>query len=630
MVLAKSSAAGLRGDKKVMNGARPDRARNMAQMNVAATPSTFDFAFVDLGIPAQAEGEAGEFRAQQIAAVAATSPVILCANLFAAAMFTWAQWGHFPPILLMLWALPMGLLALYLLVRRWRYRRKGVAVASPRAIRSTETYACLLGFLWALFPALFYEGAPADLKTLIIGMTLASAGIGAFALSAVPSAAILFSLLVSGSLAMTGFGLGDRAGLAFGGMTLVYGSILVFMILASRQTVLRQLEDSQEINRQRDIISLLLNDFEQGTSDWLWETGLDGRLVYCSKRLAEVVGTSRERLRGASLLEAAGAVDGHAGWDDVQKFMQAHTPLVGLEVAAAKPQAQSYWRLTARPLLGRTGEFLGYRGVGHDITAERLAQNELIRAKQDAESASAAKSQFLAVMSHELKTPLNAIIGFSSLLAAPSDQPLPAQVQAEYAHMIHEGGLHLRALIEDILDISRIERGSMRMYEQEADAAELAEIAAKMCREPAEMNDVGIIATLIDNLEITGDITRIKQVIINLLTNAIKFSGRGSNVELAIEIGPLGEAIFVITDQGIGIAPEDTERVFEPFVQAEATSARRFGGLGLGLPIARRIARLHGGDVTLESISGQGTTARFTLPSERVSRLRLSSMRAVA
>jgi signal transduction histidine kinase len=203
-------------------------------------------------------------------------------------------------------------------------------------------------------------------------------------------------------------------------------------------------------------------------------------------------------------------------------------------------------------------------------------------------------------------------------------------VQADYAKMVHESGQHLRSLIEDVLDVSRIERGVLRMVEQEADAADIAEIAAKMCRDNAAAQDIGIVATLTDNLEIAGDVTRIKQVIINLLTNAIKFSGRGGTVELSLDRGADGGAVFAIADNGIGIAAVDMERIFEPFVQADLTTTRRFGGLGLGLPIARSIARMHGGDVTLDSAPGRGTIARFTLPPERVRDITPGPLRAVA
>jgi signal transduction histidine kinase len=176
----------------------------------------------------------------------------------------------------------------------------------------------------------------------------------------------------------------------------------------------------------------------------------------------------------------------------------------------------------------------------------------------------------------------------------------------------------LSALIDDILDATRIEKGTMRLAEQECDLAELAEIAAKMCRDLALKSDVRIAAKLMSGLEVAGDGTRIRQVLINLITNAIKFSPPGGEVEMHFERGVDGGASVLVKDKGAGIAPADLERIFEPFVQADGGSTRRYGGLGLGLAIARKIARLHGGDVTLASAPEQGTEARFIIPAARV------------
>jgi signal transduction histidine kinase len=139
-----------------------------------------------------------------------------------------------------------------------------------------------------------------------------------------------------------------------------------------------------------------------------------------------------------------------------------------------------------------------------------------------------------------------------------------------------------------------------------------------MCRELAAQNGTRVTVDLVTGLEVKGDATRIKQVIINLMTNAVKFAGREGVASLCFERPPHGGVDICIRDTGPGISEGDIDRVFEPFVQAEMGQSRRHGGLGLGLAIARKIARLHGGDVTLESNPGKGTTARFSLPSQRV------------
>jgi signal transduction histidine kinase len=221
-------------------------------------------------------------------------------------------------------------------------------------------------------------------------------------------------------------------------------------------------------------------------------------------------------------------------------------------------------------------------------------------------------------MSHELRTPLNSIVGFSEILSSRNEETLATEVRLDYAKTILNSSKHLQTLITDILDATRIENGTIALIEQDFDAAELVEIVAKMCRDQAEKADVTLVAKLMDGIEIRADITRTKQVILNLLTNAIKFSLAGGVVNLELVRLRDDRLAIVVRDGGIGIKSEDVSRIFEPFVQAEDGMSRRFAGIGLGLSIARKIARLHGGDVTLESQFGVGTTARFELPPSRV------------
>lgn len=249
---------------------------------------------------------------------------------------------------------------------------------------------------------------------------------------------------------------------------------------------------------------------------------------------------------------------------------------------------------------------------------EQRIRDKLIEAKNSAELANATKSQFLAVVSHELKTPLNAIVGFAELLGSVQADHLSEEARRDHLHTILASGRHLQSLINDILDATRIERGTLKLVEQEADVAELLEVAVKMCRDIAEKADCTIIANLADGIEVRGDITRIKQILVNLITNSVKFSPSGGFVYAGFERLDSGALAFTVRDSGLGISGEDIARVFEPFVQADEGTARRFGGMGLGLSIARKLARLHGGDVKLESEPGAGTTARLILPASRV------------
>jgi PAS domain S-box-containing protein len=372
------------------------------------------------------------------------------------------------------------------------------------------------------------------------------------------------------------------------------------------------------MNHQKDIIALLLNDFQLGTSDWLFECDANGFLTYVSTRLGEIVGKSPQNIKGQTLLEAAQADPLHMGWAELDETMQARKPIVALQLEVKRAWQTAYWQISARPLFAGDNVFKGYRGVGRDITVEWETDRKLIEAKEAAEAASAAKSQFLAVMSHELRTPLNSIVGFSEILSSRNEETLATEVRLDYAKTILNSSKHLQTLITDILDATRIENGTIALIEQDFDAAELVEIVAKMCRDQAEKADVTLVAKLMDGIEIRADITRTKQVILNLLTNAIKFSLAGGVVNLELVRMRDDRLAIVVRDGGIGIKSEDVSRIFEPFVQAEDGMSRRFAGIGLGLSIARKIARLHGGDVTLESQFGVGTIARFELPPSRV------------
>jgi PAS domain S-box-containing protein len=372
------------------------------------------------------------------------------------------------------------------------------------------------------------------------------------------------------------------------------------------------------MHHQKDIIALLLNDFELGTSDWLWECDANGTLTYVSARLSDIVGKTPQDLKKQTLLQAANADPLQIGWTELRETMEARKPIVAHQLEVNKVGQTSHWQISARPLFAEGEKFKGYRGVGRDITTEWETDRKLIEAKEAAEAASAAKSHFLAVMSHELRTPLNSIVGFSEILSSRNEETLETDVRLDYAKTILISSKHLQTLINDILDATRIENGTIALVEQDIDAAELVEIAVKMCRDQAEKADVTLVAKLTDGIEVRADITRTKQIILNLLTNAIKFSMIGGVVNIELVRTRHERLAIVIRDGGIGIRSEDLGRIFEPFVQAEEGISRRFAGIGLGLSIARKIARLHGGDVTLESQFGIGTTARFELPPSRV------------
>jgi PAS domain S-box-containing protein len=389
-------------------------------------------------------------------------------------------------------------------------------------------------------------------------------------------------------------------------------------VLSMHWDFLNRTRHEIEIGRQRQVISLLLNDFERGTSDWLWECNEAGNLTYFSPRLATLMGRPESEILGKTYRELANPSSEHRGWPEFETALarQVDIPsqLLNLELAG-EPR---HWQMTARPLYSDSGRFMGYRGVGRDVSEKWSSEMSVQLAREAAERASAAKTQFLAIMSHEIRTPINAIVGFAELLVSPQSDTLPNKSRVDYLRTILDSAGHLQSLINDLLDATRIEKGTIVLVDQDNDAAELVETAAKLCREQAEKAGVSIVGRVTDYIFVRGDLTRLRQIILNLLTNAIKFSPPGGTVYIDIDRGQSDELILSVRDSGIGIKAEDAERIFEPFVQADEGATRRFGGVGLGLSIARKVARLHGGDISLLSTPGAGTTARVVLPPSRI------------
>ena len=578
-----------------------------------------DLVFTDLDTTSTASNiEPGLFRTSQINTLYGTLPLFVLSHIIVVPTFASVISAQLHTAMTTWWmALSIVPVALVLILWNHHTRRRS-SVASVAEIRWVELLGILFGLSWALFPAAFFAPADADLRILIVGGTLAASAVGTFALSSVPAAAIVFCALITGSLSLSVIKLEGPIGLTVTLFTIAYGLILAGMVLNQHRNQLQKAVNAQEMHHQKDIIALLLNDFELGTSDWLFECDANGALTYVSTRLSEIVGKAPQDIKGQTLLEAAQADPSQMGWAELDETIQARKPIVALQLEVKRAWQTAHWQISARPLFSEDDVFRGYRGVGRDITVEWETAHKLIEAKEAAEAASAAKSQFLAVMSHELRTPLNSIVGFSEILSSRSDETLETEVRLDYAKTILNSSKHLQTLITDILDATRIENGTISLIEQDIDVAELVEIAVKMCRDQAEKADVTLVAKLTDGIEVRADITRTKQVILNLLTNAIKFSLAGGVVNIELLRLRDSRLAIVIRDGGIGIRSEDVSRVFEPFVQAEDGISRRFSGIGLGLSIARKIARLQGGDVTLESQFGVGTTARFELPSSRV------------
>jgi PAS domain S-box-containing protein len=254
--------------------------------------------------------------------------------------------------------------------------------------------------------------------------------------------------------------------------------------------------------------------------------------------------------------------------------------------------------------------------VQTDISA--LKQNELALAATQIslETANRAKNDFLAHMSHELRTPLNAIIGFSEMIASALVGPLSARYR-DYATDVQSSGQHLLAIINDILDLSKIEAGRLELQETTVVLAELIEACRRMVVERAEVAGVRLEIQPTD-VFLRADELRLKQVLLNLLSNAVKFTPKGGRVSVTTAITSAGEVAIAVSDTGIGMRTEDIPRALEPFGQVTDSARHPRQGTGLGLPLAVCLTELHHGRLSVESVPGHGTTATVTLPAERV------------
>ena len=247
-----------------------------------------------------------------------------------------------------------------------------------------------------------------------------------------------------------------------------------------------------------------------------------------------------------------------------------------------------------------------------DITERLKAQEAMQSAKETAEYASRAKSDFLANMSHELRTPLNAIIGFAEILRDELVGPINDD-QKECVNDIHMSGQHLLEMINDILDLSKIEAGKMFLQLEEFAVVDAVEEVNTIISSLALQKDIQLTLSCPQNAMIEADRVKIKQIFYNLLSNAVKFTPDGGKVITNLNITPTTLQVEVI-DSGIGIAEEDQMKLFAPFTQIDTSKSRRFGGTGLGLALTQRLIELHGGEISVTSEEGTGSTFSFSIP----------------
>jgi two-component system cell cycle sensor histidine kinase PleC len=278
-----------------------------------------------------------------------------------------------------------------------------------------------------------------------------------------------------------------------------------------------------------------------------------------------------------------------------------------------------YFAEKREPAAWETDYLLSAAHLAAIAIERRRAEQDLMRATETAEMASRAKSKFLANMSHELRTPLNAIIGFSEIMREGLFGPLGSARYTEYAKDIHSSGTHLLSVIDDILDISKIEAGRYTLEDQNMNLADVLDWSLEMVRPRLLEKNLTTRVSLPRELPVLrADIRAMRQILLNLLTNALKFTPDGGSIDIAVKLLPRGYLEIAIKDTGIGIPHSKLKEVLEPFGQVDDPIARQNGGTGLGLPITKHLIEMHEGTFHLDSVLGKGTEATIVLPASRL------------
>jgi len=399
------------------------------------------------------------------------------------------------------------------------------------------------------------------------------------------------------------------------------GIVVALAVVLVRQfQSLRTLSDDLLREQER------LRAYAELGSDWFWETDAEGRFTRMSgarpeaiglRPNAEVLGKSRRDLI------AEGSIVADPDSEEWQRHfadIAARRPFRNLIYMGRTQAGESVMlSVSGEPVFGPDGTFTGYRGATTNITDSKRAEDELRQAKDAAEAANRAKSEFLANMSHELRTPLNAIIGFSDMMKGELFGKLGHAKYVEYARDIHSSGAHLLELINDVLDMSKIEAGRMELDQSVVNLGAVVRSCLAMIEWRAIQGEVALGDGGGWSLpNIVGDERAIRQVVLNLLSNAIKFTPHGGRVDVSGGVGRNGDVLLIISDTGPGIPPDALKRLFEPFQQVTARVTQRQEGTGLGLAISRNLMRLHGGDLEIHSKVGEGTIATARFPAARI------------
>ncbi|MBT3330883.1 MAG: hypothetical protein HOK21_19065 [Rhodospirillaceae bacterium] len=564
----------------------------------------------------------------QLLSVSKMAPVFAVISLITGMLIVAVMWDYARVEFLLPWAILATIPPClnFLAWRRNRHRTRPENI-NPKVITRITRGTIILGLVWGIGVAWIYP-ANALLPQMFLAAILAGLGAGTAAgMAAIPRAANGYSLaLVLPFLARL---LIEGSGTHLV-MFLMAAVFLVFLLVLSRTVhdIFIDAIHTKVANDRlvRDLGSMQNNllDAIESTSEGFAIFDEEDRLLYYNNTYLNMFGTWKDKIvPGISFAEITRIIstplqcegcdlqgDAFREWrlrhhlEGAGSFQQQHT--------------NGTWTLTT----DRHTRQGGYVNVHVDITDMKQHEGELATARDEALSASRAKSEFLALMSHELRTPLNSILGFSDILKDQSFGNHSDPRYLEYAGNIHDSGSHLLRIITDILDLSKIEAGKFELTEEEFELEIPFNNVQAMMARLAE--DAGLTLSLEcdpDLPGLRGDLRTVQQMLINLVSNSVKFTPSGGSITVTAERQDDtsgGGLVIQIADTGVGIAPENIAKVLSPFGQIEGPMRRQHQGTGLGLPLVRSFMHLHDGELSIDSNAPQGTTIDLTFPKDRL------------
>ncbi|MEM7223272.1 MAG: PAS-domain containing protein [Pseudomonadota bacterium] len=370
----------------------------------------------------------------------------------------------------------------------------------------------------------------------------------------------------------------------------------------------------EELWENNMLFDAVLHNMAQGLAMF----GADNRLLVCNKRYLEIYGLpeglGRRGVSMRTILESSASLQ-NLTMHDTEELVETRQQIA----QSANEQRHREFMTDGRVIdmvhrpLGNGGSLATFE----DVTEIEHSEQELRRAKEEAEIANQAKTEFLANVSHELRTPLNAINGFSEILAEEMFGAIGKPEYRGYAKDIHDSGQHLLSLINDILDLSKVEAGKLDLHMEEIDIARVAYEVTHLLATRADAAQVKLVKSLPHNLpRLHADSRALKQILINLLTNALKFTPSGGVSSLTVDMTEEGDMVISVSDSGIGMAEQDIPKALMPFGQVESPLTRRHVGTGLGLPLTVQLVELNGGAFSIDSQIGQGTRIDITFPAK--------------